>query len=111
MKTLKMEVCMLPPGGGKIKIKRTFTGHFPGLVWHIFSGSVEASFHEWKIRTEWFWEIMNRDLSFYEWKIKNKWKVWTEWFWEYLKKSVTLERHVLESEIRIVLLIFLNLSL
>lgn len=75
---------MLPSGNNKkIKIKRTFEGHFPGLIWHIFSGSIEASFHEWKIRSN--------------------------WFWEYLKKNITLERHVLESEIRIVILIFLNI--
>jgi len=76
---------MLPPEGygKKIKIKRTFEGHFPGLIWHIFLGSIEASFHEWKIRSGWFWDKM--------------------------KKHISLERPVLESEIRIVILIFLNI--
>ena len=114
MKTLKMEVCMLPPGGyisKKIKVKRTFEGHFPGLVWHIFLGTVEASFHEWKIRTEWFWEMMNRDVNFYKWKIQNKWSVWMNRSREYFRKGVELERHVLESEIRIVILLVANIAI
>lgn len=77
---------MLPLGKNnkKIKIKKTFEGHFPGLIWHIFLGTLEASLHEWKIRAK--------------------------WFWEYLRKSVELERHVLDCEIRIVILIFLNIA-
>lgn len=88
-----------------------FEGHFPGLVWHIFLGMLETSFHEWKIRTEWFWEMMNRDVNFYKWKIQNKWSVWMNRSREYFRKSIELERHVLESEIRIVILLVANIAM
>lgn len=73
----------IEPDGKKIKIKRTFEGHFPGLIWHIFLATIEASKHEWRVRSDWL--------------IKK------------IQKNVALDRHVLESEIRIVVLIFLNL--
>ena len=68
----------------KIKIKKTFEGHFPGLLWHILLGAMEASFHEWRDRTSWLWGK--------------------------IKKEVSLTRLVLDSEVRIVVLIFLNLA-
>ncbi|HLN18751.1 MAG TPA: hypothetical protein VK255_01110 [Patescibacteria group bacterium] len=85
LKTLRFEVHMpsSDAAGKKIKIKRTFEGHFPGLIWHIFLGSIEATAHEWRARKNW----LLRKLA----------------------EHVSLNRNVLESEIRIVVLIFLNL--
>jgi hypothetical protein len=90
-KTLKLEVCMLPTGKNKnkIRIARTFEGHFPGVVFHIFLGTLEATWQEWINRIEWLAE-----------KIKAK-----------LREYVTLARPASGTEARIILLLIANIAM